>query len=102
MGQEITFNSKHLDYCRRSGDKSIAKDNYIENEYGFMSWVIEDEAVVAVQVYGDGVYWKQRLTDIAKENGCSKIMFHTQRNPQAWVRKYNAKIVHSLMMIEVG
>ena len=94
-------NPKHLDYAKRTGDLSIVSKNYVENEHGFASWRIEDDVLHAIQVYGDGIYWKKYLMKIAKDNGCDQLMFYTKRNPEAWKRKYNARIVETIMSIVV-
>ena len=93
-------NEAHLDFLERSGDKAITNTNYIENDHGFASYKIENNVLHVIQVYGDGKYWEKFFRKIAKENNVTRAMFYTRRNPKAFARRFGAKVVQYIMMIE--
>lgn len=89
-----------LDFLERTGDKTIVNTNYTENEHGFASYKIEKGLLHIIQVYGDGKYWESFFRKIAKENNIKKAMFYTRRNPKTFQRRYGAKTIQTLMVIE--
>lgn len=93
-------NDAQLDFMERTGDKTIINTNYTENEHGFVSYKIEKGILHVIQVYGDGKYWEKFFRKLAKEQGIKKAMFYTRRNPKAFQRRYNAKTIQTLMVIE--
>lgn len=93
-------NEEHLDFLHRSGDRTITQTNYTENDHGFVSYKIEGNTLHVIQVYGDGKHWEKFFRKLAKEQGIKRAMFYTRRNPKAFQRRYGAKIVQTVMMIE--
>lgn len=93
-------NDAQLDYMERTGDRTIVNTNYTENEHGFASYKIEKDKLHVIQVYGDGKYWESFFRKLAKEKGIKQAMFYTRRNPKAFARRYGAKVVQTLMIIE--
>lgn len=93
-------NEAHLDFMQRSGDITITQTNYIENSHGFASYKIEGDTLRVIQVYGDGKHWERFFRKLAKENNIKRAMFYTRRNPKAFERRYGAKVVQTVMMIE--
>jgi len=90
-----------LDYMHRSGDKQIDRTNYIENEYGFASWMEKPDCIHVIQVYGDGEYWDRFFRQLAEKYGVDSYLFYTRRNPKAFARKFGAKTVQTIMKVEV-
>lgn len=88
-------------YCRKSGDDGVYATNLVDNEHGFCSFRTDRNVLYIINTYGDGKYWDEYLTKVAKENGCTKMRFHTRRNPEAFARKYGAKLVGYVMEREV-
>ena len=39
------------------------------------------------------------LKDLAKENNCDRIQFSTRRNPKAFERLFNAKVINTIMEV---
>jgi hypothetical protein len=89
------------DYLKRSGDTQIFTQNLIENEHGFASFQITEEALVILNVYGDGKYWDDQLCQIANELGLAKVRFATRRNPKPFERKFNYKTIGYVMEKEI-
>ena len=89
-------------FLRKSGSTKIMTDNLIENEHGFMSWRIDEEDFVCLNVYGDGEYWDKYMNELAKQLGCKTILGGTTRKSyKAYVRKYNFKLVGYILEKEV-
>ena len=93
-------NEAHLDFMQRSGDRTITQVNYIENDQGFASYKIEGGVLHVIQVYGNGKHWERFFRKVAKENNVKRAMFYTRRNPKAFERRFGAKVVQYIMMIE--
>lgn len=90
-------------YLEKSGDTGLMYATYFEdNEHGWCSWDIDDDVLNVVQCYGDGKYWIEYLTKIGIENGCSKLQWHTKRNPLAFERKYKARLIGFIMEKPIG
>lgn len=86
------------DYFNRSGDNEIIPNcEYLVNDYGFMSYRVEKDTFIIVQVYGDGKYWDEKANRLAKQFGLIKIMFSTKRNPKTFERKYGYRVTGYVM-----
>ena len=81
------------DYLERSGDKELSEGTLEENEHGFCIWRIENNELVLVHVYGDGIYWNNWATEKAKEMNIENIFCATRRNPEGFVRKFGFEVV---------
>ena len=74
-------------------------------EHGFFSFI--DPAYTEPGVFevhlmvGDGEYWMRLMKQAMKESGCTKVRFITRRNPEAWTRKYGAKIRAYIMEADI-
>ena len=81
-------------FLEKSGSRKVLTDNLIENEHGFMSWVLDDDAFVCLNVYGDGDYWDKYMNELAKQFGCKTILGGTTRKAgmKAFERKYGFKL----------
>jgi hypothetical protein len=90
-------------FLRKSGGRKIMTNNLIENEHGFMSWKLDDDIFVCLNVYGDGDYWDTYINELAKQLGCKTILGGTTRKAgyKAFERKYNFKLVGYLFEKEV-
>jgi hypothetical protein len=86
--------SKYLD---KSGDEKIFTKNMVENSHGFYSYSIDGDVLNIGNVFGDGRYWEEFTSSLCEENKCKTIRFATRRNPEAWARKYNYKIVGHIL-----
>lgn len=89
------------DYFRRSGDEKIIKGHTIENEQGFMSYLIDGDTFIGLHVYGDGHYWNKEADRIAGQNGCIKIRMATRRNPAPWKRLFDFNVIGYVLEREV-
>ena len=89
-------------YLKKSGDDYIETENLIENEHGFMSWKVDGDKFVCINVYGDGEYWDEYMNELAKQLGCKTILGGTTRKSyKAFVKKYNFKLVGYIFEKEV-
>jgi hypothetical protein len=85
-------------YLKKSKDTEVIESNLIENEHGFMTWVIDPPSTfVAINVYGDGEYWDRYMNSLAKELGLSKILIATKRSPKAFQKKYKYNLIGYIM-----
>ena len=89
-------------YLKKSGDDYIETENLIENEHGFMSWKVDGDKFVCINVYGNGEYWDKYMNELAKQLGCKTILGGTTRKSyKAFVKKYNFKLVGYIFEKEV-
>jgi hypothetical protein len=89
-------------YLKKSGDDYIETENLIENEHGFMSWKVDGNKFVCMNVYGNGKYWDEYMNELAKQLGCKTIFTGTSRKSyKAFVKKYNFKLVGYILEKEV-
>ena len=59
-----------------------------------MSWKIEGDKFVCINVYGDGEYWDKYMNELAKQLDCKTILGATTRKScKAFLKKYNYKFV---------
>ena len=90
------------DYLRRSGDKEIIEaDAIMHPEHGFMSYRLLPDALLLLQVYGDGSYWNLISIEMAKQIGYRTIRFATARDPRLFERKYGYSTVGVILEKEV-
>ena len=61
-----------LRFLDKSKSEYIDDTNLIENEHGFMSWKVDRDSFVCINVYGDGEYWDKYMNELAKQLGCKK------------------------------
>ena len=89
-------------FLEKSGSRKVMTNNLIENEHGFISWELDDDAFVCLNVYGDGDYWDKYMNELAKQLGCKTILGGTTRKSyKAFVKKYNFKLVGYIFEKEV-
>jgi len=89
--------TKYRDYFNRSGDTELGVGWMEENEHGFCVHRVQDDKLILVNVYGDGEYWDNWATKVAKDMGLKSVFFATQRNPKAFERKYGYETVGYLL-----
>lgn len=89
-------------YLTKSGDSYIRTDNLVENEHGFLSWTVYDDALVALQVYGDGQYWDSFLNELAKQLDLKTIKMGTRRDYRAFEKKFGFKLTGYILEKEVN
>lgn len=87
-------------YFKKSGDRKLYPTEYSHIcDKGFASWNVTADALMVVQLYGDGRWWHGFFDEMAGNLGLP-IRFATTRNPKAWERKYGAKVVGYIMEVE--
>jgi hypothetical protein len=89
-------------FLEKSRSEYVDETNLIENEHGFMSWKIDGDKFVCINVYGNGEYWDKYMNELAKQLGCKTILGGTTRKSyKAFVKKYNFKLVGYIFEKEV-
>jgi len=88
-------------YLRKSGDQFIYEDNIVVNDHGFMSWKVQEEKLVLLNVYGNGKYWDEFSIALAKQLELKSILTATRRSPKAFTRKFGYKITGHILEKEV-
>lgn len=92
-------------YLEKSGDDYVILDGVrvvVDDRHGFCTYeVFPHEMVFVYNVYGDGRFWEKFLKEKARQAGCSVIRFATRRNPKAFIRRFNAKLVGYILEMEV-
>lgn len=93
-----------FEYFKKSGDDYLYLDNLIVTDKGFASFEINEEenAIVLLQVYGDGKFWDEFFTDLAKKLNKNKIIIGTKRNPRGFCRKFGFNLVGFILEKEVS
>lgn len=85
-------------YKERSGieDLGIVQGEIISfhPEHGFIVYALDTENAILLSHHtcGDGKYWAKVYKTIMKMFGLKKLIGYTQRNPNAWIRKYGGHI----------
>ena len=81
-------------FLEKSRSEYVDETNLIENEHGFMSWKVDGDKFVCINVYGNGEYWDKYMNELAKQLGCKKILGGTTRKAgwKAFERKYGFKL----------
>ena len=77
-------------------DLELADDEtiFFHPEHGFMICFTHDNILEVHHMAGDGKYWTGFIRDvIAKHCEIDKVRMYTQRNPEAWKRKYGGRII---------
>lgn len=88
-------------FFEKSGDDVLYTDNLTITDFGFASFEIKNNAIVILQVYGDGKMWDKFFVELAKTLNVNKIKMATKRNPRVFERKYGYKTVGYIMEKEV-
>lgn len=92
-------------YLEKSGDDYVIWDGVgvaVDAERGFCTYeVFDGEMVFVYNVYGDGRFWEKFLKEEARQANCPVIRFATRRNPKAFMRRFNAKLVGYILEVEV-
>ena len=102
------------DYLKRSGDK--LNDfltgyeeplNVLEYEgIGWVEYLVQDNVFWIPSAYSCKSHketkkiWN-KVKDIAVDNGCDRIHFMTQRNPKAFERLFNAKVIATKLEVMI-
>lgn len=78
-------------YHKKTGEypNSYPGSSFIfDEDRGFCVYIQDNDVLIVGEVCGNGRYWLNCLNDKARELGCSKLRFWTNRNPEAFSRKY--------------
>jgi hypothetical protein len=89
------------EYLKKSGDNEIKRNNLTVNDHGFSNYLVGDNYILIMQVYGDGKYWDNFFIEKAKELGKKELMFATKRNIGGFIRKFGYKKLAVLLHKEV-
>ena len=83
-------------YEHRTGcnDLELQPDEQIffHPEYGFITFYAYDGVLELHHMCGNGKQWFKILKQIMRDNGLTKLRAYTERNPQAWIRKYGGHV----------
>ena len=88
-------------YFEKSGDEQIYTDNLIENAHGFASYRFHEGKLIILNVYGDGEYWDNFFTNMAREEGLKALVFGTRRSYKPFERKFGYKLTGYILEKEV-
>ena len=88
-------------FLEKSRSEYVDETNLIENEHGFMSWKIDGDKFVCMNVYGNGRYWDDYMNELAKQFNCKSIVTSTSRSYKAYERKFNFKLKGYILEKEV-
>ncbi len=106
--EKRTLNEWFKWYKQRTGDKELEiYPNEIVDyhpEHGFIIYAIDKDAGILASHYtcGDGKYWARVYVDIMKLYGLQKFEGYTERNPEAWIRKYGGHIKGYYMEADIN
>lgn len=90
------------DYLNSVGKASIdCQILHIEGK-GFISYAIQGDKLVIPDLYGDGKFWLEKALELAKTNGCTKLLGGTRRNPKAYNKMFGTKVVGYILEREVN
>ena len=83
-------------YEQRTGcnDLELQPDEQIffHPEHGFITFYAHDGILELHHMCGDGKQWTKILTRIMRDNSLTKLRAYTERNPDAWIRKYGGHV----------
>ena len=93
-------------YGQRTGCKDLElkpdEQIFFHPEYGFIVFYAHDGILELHHMCGDGKKWQKILTQIMKDNGLTKLRAYTERNPEAWIRKYGGHILGCYMEVDLN
>lgn len=89
------------DYFNRTGKVSIDCEILAEDGKGFISYAIAGDKLLVPDLYGDGKYWLEKALEFARQNGCTKLIGGTRRNPKAYEKMFGTKVVGYILEREV-
>ena len=91
-------------YNRKSLDKFDVRNSWElikDDKRGFCQIRDDGETLFVLRACGDGKFWDAFIYDEALRRGCKRIRFGTQRNPEAFRRKFGYSVVGYVMEKEV-
>lgn len=68
-------------------------DIVIKSSKGLFTYQVDSPCLLIKAVCGDGVYWEEFSTQLAKALGLKQKIFVTKRSPRAWARKYGYSFI---------
>ena len=74
---------------------------FFHPEYGFLTYFIYDDVIEIHHCCGNGKQWQKVVKQMMKDYGLTKVRFFTQRNPDAWIRKYGGHIRGYQMEVDI-
>jgi hypothetical protein len=95
-------------YNKKLGMKYVPDEHEItafHPEHGFLSFI--DQAYSEPGIFevhlmvGDGEWWMRRIKEVMRQTGATKIRYITRRKPEAWARKYGARIAAYIMEADI-
>ncbi|MBR1437864.1 MAG: hypothetical protein IJ587_04940 [Synergistaceae bacterium] len=93
-------------YKDRTGckDLELMPDEHVffHHKHGFITFFAHNGVLELHNMCGDGKKWQKILTQIMKDNGLTKLRAYTERNPQAWIRKYGGHILGYYMEADIN
>ena len=92
-------------YEDRTGCKDLElqpdEQIFFHPEHGFITFYAHDGILELHHMCGNGRQWTKILTQIMRDNGLAKLRAYTERNPEAWMRKYGGHIIGCYMEADI-
>lgn len=83
-------------YVKHGGqsDLNLRDDETVlfHEEHGFISFFFDDDYIEIHHMVGDGSYWVNIIKQILNMAGLNRVRWYTQRNPDAFIRKFGGHI----------
>lgn len=89
------------EYFQKSGDTHICTENLTINKHGFASYHVGADYIRIIQEYGDGKFWDDYFTSLARRLKKKQLIVSTKRDPAAITRKYGYNFCCTVMSKEV-
>jgi len=93
---------RFLDKSKSEYNTLYPAKHVVSNEHGFVAYDIGKDTIWLWQLYGDGKYWYEYLSNECKKLGLRGIRGTTKRNPKAWNKRFNTKIIGYIIEAEIN
>lgn len=93
-------------YEERTGCKDLRLEHdeqiFFHPEHGFITFYAHDGILELHHMCGDGKAWQKILTQIMRDNELTTLRAYTERNPDAWIRKYGGHVLGYYMEVDIN
>lgn len=88
-------------YFAKTGKVTLDGEVVYEFNKGFATFQKQGTRLLVPDVYGNGLYWLEKMEQLARSLGCTTLVGGTTRNVKAYNKMFGTKVIGYILEKEL-